>query len=152
MSNWGTIAEADVLTRLTGPEVTSYKTLSLGVGQSNPLPEITAHAVNEVRGYIASSGSYALNTGATVPNRLKDATLALIRYRLITRLPIASGSVLIEMRRREFEDAIRLLERVGDGRFQVDEPDETDTDAEARGEYGVDNVPYPDMMTDAEDE
>jgi hypothetical protein len=43
----------------------------------------------------------------------------MVRFRCATRLP---GYQMDENRRREYEDAIRLMERVADGRYAVEEP------------------------------
>ena len=122
---WQTITTTDVKTRLAGAEVTALQESALAAGQTDPFPEIIDGAVDEVRGYIAASGRI-LEAGATIPSRLRDTTLALIRHRCATRLP--GKTFLTDDRVREYQDAIRLLERVADGKFAVEEAVTADTE------------------------
>jgi len=115
---WISITTADIQTRLAGAEVEALRTAALADDQADPLPEIVSQVVDEVRGYVAAGG-YTLGDGETVPSKLFSATLAMVRFRCATRLP---GYQMDENRRREYEDAIRLMERVADGRYAVEEP------------------------------
>lgn len=117
--SWQTLSVDNVKTRLTGPELSALQSAALASGQEDPLPEIITTVVDEVRGYI-SAGGHTLETGTTVPSKLVSASLAIIRYRLATRLPVKS--LLDENRIREYQDAVKLLERVADGRFAIEEP------------------------------
>lgn len=121
---WQTISAADVKASLSGPEMAAMQGAALAPGQVDPLAQIMAQAVEEVRGYIAAA-SNPLELGAKVPTKLVRATVVLIRYRLLTRLPLNSPA-LIEQRRREYEDTIRLLERVADGKFSIEDPQTED--------------------------
>jgi hypothetical protein len=115
---WVTITEADVQTRLAGAELSAYRTAAKASGQSDPLTEIISAVVDEVRGYIAACDRNTLGAGQTVPSKLKSATLAVIRYKLVTRLPIAVNTE----RTTEYRDAIALLERTADCKFAIEEP------------------------------
>jgi hypothetical protein len=123
---WTTITVENVKTRLTGAELTALQSSALASGQSDPLPEICVQVVDEVRGYIAAGG-FALETGTTVPSKLLGASLAIIRYRLATRLPVKS--LLDDNRVKENEAAIRLLESVAARRFLIEEPTTASTEA-----------------------
>jgi phage gp36-like protein len=116
---WQAISTDDIKTRLTGSEVSSLQTAALASGQSDPLPEIVTQVVDEIRGYIAAGG-FTLEEGEKLPSKLVSAALAIIRYRIATRLPVKS--FLDENRVRENESALRLLERVADGKFAIEEP------------------------------
>jgi phage gp36-like protein len=116
---WQSVTTAEIKTRLTGAEVTALQTAALASGQTDPLPDIVTQVVGEVRGYVAAGG-YTLGTGETVPSTLYSATLAIIRYRIATRLPVKA--ILTQDRKDENDAAIRLLERVADGKFAVEEP------------------------------
>jgi phage gp36-like protein len=122
---WQTISIDNVKTRLAGAEVAALQESALSAGQADPLPEIVEGAVDEVRGYI-SAASYILEAGSTVPSRLVNATLAIIRHRIATRLP--GRSFLNEDRIREYQDAIRLLEQVASGKFALEAPVTADTE------------------------
>lgn len=119
--SWQTITETDVRDRLSGPELAAYKSAALAIGQTNPLPGIIAQTVDEVRGYIAAAGTVSLGEGSTVPSKLVSTTVAIVRWRLITRLPLNSAAML-ETRKQEYQDALRLLEQTASGKFLVEEP------------------------------
>lgn len=118
---WQQITEIDVRDRLSGPELAAYKSAALAVGQTDPLPGIIQQSVDEVRGYIAACARNSLEEGAAVPSKLVGATVAIIRYRLISRLPLNSAA-LLDTRREEYKDALRLMEQVSACKFAVEEP------------------------------
>lgn len=122
---WISIEEDDVKTRLAGTELSSYQTVALASGQSDPLPGIITQVVSEIRGYIAACASNALGDGETIPEKLLGTALAVIRYRLTTRLPIE----VTEQRELEYKEAIRLLERVSECMFAIEEPEEEDDES-----------------------
>jgi hypothetical protein len=122
---WVSITEAMVAERLAGPELAAYKSAALGTGQTNPLPNIITRAVDEVRGYIAACRANTLGEAGTIPEKLLDAALAVIRYRLISRLPVT----LTQSRIDEKDDALRLLKEVAACRFAVEEPTTASTEA-----------------------
>ena len=122
---WISITTDDVKTRLAGAEVTALQSAALAAGQTDPLPEIIAQVVDEVRGYVAAAGA-TLGAAGTIPQKLLSAALAIIRYRICTRLPVKS--FLNEDRVRENDAALRLLEKVADRKFLVEEPTVADTE------------------------
>ena len=122
---WISITETDVQTRLAGAELSALKTAALADGQTNPLTEIIEQVVDEIRGYVAACERNTLGEGTTIPQKLLATALAMIRFRLSTRLP---GFRVDENRRSENEQAIRLLERVAACRFANEEPEEEATE------------------------
>lgn len=124
---WISVTESDVKDRLSGPELTAYKTAALATGQTDPLPGIITQTVNEARGYIAACTQNKLGTGETIPDKLLQSVVAIVRYRLITRLPMNAGS-LLETRRVEYDDAMRLMREVAACRFAVEEPESVSTE------------------------
>jgi len=126
---WISITTSEVQTRLTGPELSAVQQIALAPGQTNPLPELIGQVVDEIRGYIAAHAANKLGAGSTIPQKLLGAALAMIRYRLATRLPVRS--LLTQERTDENREAIRLLERVADGRFKIEEPTQADTETHA---------------------
>jgi len=93
---WTEITEAFVLTKLSGPELSSLKTAALADGQANPLTEIISDVVKEVRGYVAGNPKNTLGAGSTIPDELMIATLAIIRLEMLTRLPGLKGLITPE--------------------------------------------------------
>jgi phage gp36-like protein len=122
--SWSAITATEVKTRLTGAELTALQTVALASGQTDPLVEIIEQVVDEVRGYISANTSNTLGASGTVPSKLISAALAIIRYRLCTRLPVKS--LLTEDRVKENEAAIRLLEQVAAGKFAIEDPNSGD--------------------------
>jgi phage gp36-like protein len=122
---WVTLIVGDLKQRLAGAELESLQTAALADGQSDPVGETLAQVIDEVRGYIAAAG-VTLGVGSTVPSKLIVTTLNLARYRICSRLPVAS--FLTESRKQEYQDALRLLEQVAAGRFRVEEPAEAATE------------------------
>lgn len=115
---WIAITEADVQSRLAGAELTAFKNAAKASGQADPVAELISQTVDEVRGYIAACSRNTLEAGQKVPSKLKSATLALIVYRINTRLPIA----VTQERRDENERADRLMREVAACRFAIEEP------------------------------
>lgn len=116
---WAAITTDNIKARLAGAELNALQTAALAQGQTDPTPEIVAQAIDEVRGYIAAGG-YTLGAEGTVPSKLRGATLNLIRYRLCSRLPVAS--LMTDARIKEYDDAVRLLEQVASKKFLVEDP------------------------------
>ncbi len=118
--SWISITESDVQSKLAGAELAALKTAALASGQTNPLTEIIEQVVDEVRGYIGGNRANTLGAAGTIPQKLLSAALAMIRYRLATRLPVKS--MITEDRKAEYDGAIRLLEQVAAGKFSIEDP------------------------------
>ena len=118
--SWISLTADSVATRLAGPELDAVRSAALATGQADPLPEIVAAVVEEVRGYVAACPRNRLGATGTLPKALEASALALCRGRLLSRLPVPSLDT--EARRREVEDAQKLLRDVAAGRFYVDQP------------------------------
>ncbi|MCS6244633.1 MAG: hypothetical protein H2172_16245 [Opitutus sp.] len=125
--SWITLTEANVLTKLSGPELTALKTAALGSGQINPLPEITSQIVREVRGYVRGCAGNTLGSGETIPDELLGPAITRIRFELATRLPVSS--LLTEDRRSANANALALLRDVASGKFFVVTPAVPTTEA-----------------------
>ncbi len=118
--SWITITEAYVQTKLAGAELIALKTSALASGQSDPVAEIITQVTNEIRGYVAANHENTLGAAGTIPEKLLSAAVAIIRFRSATRLPVKT--FLTDDRVREYEAAIRLLERVADAKFSIEDP------------------------------
>jgi len=121
--SWITITETDLKTRIDPSELAAYRAAATDGGQADPVTGLIASVTDLVRGY--AGVRYALGAGNTIPERLLDTTLSIIRYRIITRIP---GLVVDEHRTKEYDDAIKLLERVAKGDFALEEPETADTE------------------------
>lgn len=114
---WISIDSDDVKTRLTGVELTAFTTKALAAGQADPLPDIIAQVVREVRGHVAGGGNL-LGDGLTIPDELLAAAVDMIVFRLTTRL----GLAVREDRKTANDQAKTLMGQVGRGEFKVASP------------------------------
>lgn len=142
---WNVLTEADVLTRLAGPEVAALKTVALAAGQANPLPEIVTQACHRVRGALEAAG-YTLPASNAIPEELEGAALDIIRWRLINRLP-GMKMLATPEREKDFDDAVDLLKQVAAGKFKVvpipaEEAAEEQTFAPAPKFFGTTKVQF----------
>jgi hypothetical protein len=131
---WRALTEDDILAALSAPETAAYQTAAIVVGQ-DPLAEITAQVVHECRSHIADCPRNTLAPGETLPRRVHYHALALIRFRLITRLDLEVS----EDRRREQRDAIEFFRRVSECKVAVEPADATEnsTDSFASPRPGI---------------
>lgn len=126
---WTTLTVTHVRELLSGPELQAAQTAALATDQTDPLAGVVEQTVREVRGYVAANSANKLSANqAEVPGNLMRTALAIVRYRLVSRLPVAS--LVTEGRRKEYEDAIALLRDVAAGRYAVDVPESVATTSE----------------------
>lgn len=116
--SWRLLSEDDIVTGLTGPETVAFKNAALRAGQSDPLAEIMAQVSHEVRAHIADCDRNQLAAGLTLPERCILHAVALVRYRMMTRIGISVN----DEREVEYRDARRFLERVSECRVRMESP------------------------------
>ena len=114
---WQEITVNDIKTRLAGAEFAAYTQKALAAGQADPLPDITAQVVREVRGYVAAKGN-AVGDGLTIPDELLAAAVDMIVFRLTTRLGIS----VKDDRKAANDQAKTLMGQVGRGEFRIVPP------------------------------
>jgi hypothetical protein len=129
--SWVTLTEANVIAKLSGPELAAMKTAALGTAQANPLTEVISQVVLEIRGYVAACARNKLGDGATIPDELLGAAVSRCRFELATRLPVSS--LLTEDRRTANANALTLLRDVAGCRFLVVQPANRSVDQAAGG-------------------
>lgn len=119
--SWISITEAAVQTRLSKPELSALQTVALADFQDDPLPEVIAQVVSEIRGYVSACARNKLGPDGTVPDELLSAAVNRIRFELATRLP--APGLLTEARKEANSAAVRLLERVAGCAFAIVQPE-----------------------------
>jgi len=133
---WRELTEDDVLAALNEPETIAYQTAAVSAGQ-DVLSEITAQVVQECRAHIADCRHNTLAAGNTLPDRVMYHAVALVRYRMMTRLDIEVS----EDRRREQRDAVEFFRRVSECKAAIEPGDgtasEDGTDAQASPRPGI---------------
>jgi hypothetical protein len=133
---WRELTEDDVLGALNAPETSAYKTAAISLGQ-DPLAQIISQVTSESRGHIADCSTNTLAPGSTLPERVHYHALAMVRFRLMTRLDIEVS----EDRRKEQRDAIAFFYRVAECKVAIEPGDgtgtEDDTDSQASPSPGI---------------
>lgn len=114
---WITITEADILTVLSADELDAYRAASIADDQPDPVAPTILQVTDVIRGYVG--GNRANQLGATgIPSKLLAPALDLIAV----RIPLRVGKTPKEGRKTAGEAAIKLLEQVAAGRFDIEEP------------------------------
>lgn len=126
---WVAITEEDVLTVLTGPELTGYRNAARAQGQVDPVQPTIDQVTDLVRGYVGGCKANTLGIGNTIPEKLMQAACDLIAVRIPSRVKKDPT----ESRRRAGEQAVRLLEQVARCEFVIEEPT-TPTDEVSSGQ------------------
>ena len=125
--SWIALTEADLLTVLSGPELASYRSAALEAGQADPVAPTLTQVIDLVRGYVAASPAGCLGAGETIPQKLRAPALDLLAFRIPNRVGLSAG----ETRQRLHDQALRLLEQVAAGRYQIEQPAEYAGEAES---------------------
>lgn len=115
---WIPLTVADL--KLTGTEVQAVMAQKQA-GSSDPFVEQIEATVNEVRGRVAANRGNAVGESGTIPATLKDAACAIIRYRVLSLLPVKI--LTTPQRETEYKAALELLRDVAKGTFAVEQPE-----------------------------
>src|SRR5882762_7704376 len=116
---WIIPVESDVLTVLSETELGTYRAAATAGGQADPLAPTLAQVVDLVRGYVGACKPNTLGLPGTIPQKLLAPALDLLAVRLPQRVGVPPKDV----RQMAASRAVRLLEQVAAGVFNVEEPD-----------------------------
>jgi hypothetical protein len=118
---WIVISPAKIQNRLTKQELTVFTTAAAADTQTPEqiLADAISAVTSEVRGYVGCK--VILGPEGTIPDELENASLALLRRNLATRLP-KMAPLFDETRKTELEQAIALLRDTAKGNFKVVPP------------------------------
>ncbi len=113
LSDWTKVSKANIETRLSGSELASFRTAARTPGEADPLEPLIEAITERVRGSVAGGGK-TLGEAGTIPKSLLDCALSILVMRVMTR---CAGQVLDPsgQRKSDYEEAIRVLERVERG-------------------------------------
>ena len=117
--SWIIPAESDVLTALSETELATYRAAATATGQADPLAPTLAQVVDLVRGYVGAYKPNTLGPAGTIPQKLLAPALDLVAVRLPQRVGVSPKDV----RQSAATAAVRLLEQVAAGVFNIEEPD-----------------------------
>lgn len=114
---WIEITENDILTVLAGPELSAYRAAAKANGQEDPVPP-SIHSVTQlIRGFVMANKANVLGEGNVIPERLLTVALDI----LAVRIPGRVGTTPSEVRAENQKTAMRILDRVADGSFDIGE-------------------------------
>jgi hypothetical protein len=117
--SWRIITEADVLTQISGAELTALRGVVLGDGQDDPVQPSIDAITAKVRGFVAGNINNKLDANpAAIPDRLIDAAVSLIICRIISRTTMEPNAT----RLKDAEAANSLLRDVASGKFSITDP------------------------------
>jgi hypothetical protein len=118
MSNWITIAKADLYNSKAAALIDAADQLSLGPGQTDRSTGIIADVTMEIRRRVAKCNQLDQNLAA-IPGGLKPLAVDLIYCRLKSAMELSlTDDERLLLKQREGQ-----LERIADGKDMVDPPD-----------------------------
>jgi len=120
---WRELTEDDVLAGLNAPETMAYQSAAITEGQ-DVLAQILDQVTQECRGHIADCSRNSLAPGNTLPERVHYHAIAMVRFRMMTRL----GLEVNEDRRKEQRDAVAFFTRVSECKVALEPGDGSGTD------------------------
>lgn len=118
--SWIIPAESDLLTVLSETELATYRAAATASGQADPVAPTLAQVADLVRGYVGSYRPNTLGLPGTIPQKLLAPALDLVAVRIPQRVGVSPKDV----RLAAATQALRLLEQVAAGAFNIEEPDE----------------------------
>lgn len=124
---WNIPQESDILTVMSGTELTAFRSVALQSGQIDPVAEAIVNNVNHIRGFIAACQRNILGPEGTLPDKLLKTFLGLVVMDIMSR---AAGKILDQsgQRKKDWENANATLREVAICRFAVEVPDDPTTE------------------------
>lgn len=132
---WRTVTETDLLEAISSDELEGLREASLASGQADPIEDHIDRVVDEARGYIAANRENSLGPEGTVPDRLVRAVVDIAIIRVGGRV---AGLIFDDesVRRDAAKAATRLLEKVAEGKFAIEQPDTAADPSEQNTMFG----------------
>lgn len=119
--SWAAIAESDVITHISSAEIEGLRSAALADGQTDPVAPAISQVTSLVRGYVAACRRNELDADTTkIPTRLLGAACDMVVAEIIGRVP---GYDLDEIRQGKYDKALKLMDRVADCKFSIEDPD-----------------------------
>lgn len=129
--SWITLTVADLNTAKAAALVSALQTAALGVGQTDPMPEMITDVITRIRQEIAAGGRTVLDADASkIPPSLKRLALRMVLREGQSRLNAMGAAPLSDDERKEWDKDDRYLERIARGDITVetsDNPEATPT-------------------------
>jgi hypothetical protein len=113
-----------LLTTFSETELATYRAAAIASGQVDPVAPTLAQVVDLVRGYVGAYRPNTLGPAGTIPQKLLAPAIDLVAVRITQRVGVAPKDV----RKAAADQAVRLLEQVASGIFNIEEPDASSTE------------------------
>ena len=123
---WRPLTEDDILQSVSAPERDAIQTAAADPDQPLPIGAVIATAVADARGRLAAHSGNVLEEGMTLPETLVHHVVSIVRWRLLTRLPI--DRLATDARKLEYQEALKALADVAAGRYAIEQPVIADTE------------------------
>jgi hypothetical protein len=136
---WRALTEADLLTGITGAELAVARAVVLKAGQPDPVAPSIQSVTDRIRGSIIGSVNIVLGPEGTIPDKLIEAAIDMVVWRLVKRIP---GETLATKTRKEANsDAQELLKLVAANKFRIEAPIEVSSEQTAVPTPAISNRP-----------
>ena len=119
---WIRPTETDLAAVLSQREIDAFRRSPSATGAADPVADAIAQAADLARGYCRSNGNLRMGPAGTVPRSLAAPVMDIAAYAILRRLPVPVG----EDRRRAYEEAMRILRDVAEGRTTPEGDGEAD--------------------------
>ncbi len=119
---WRALTEDDLKTKLSGVELSIYRSVVLAAGQADPIQPLLTMITDKVRGYIGNCQRNTLGPEGTLPDKLISSAIDMAVIEVMGR---AAGKVTDphEVRKEAMRTAIQLMRDVARCEFAVEKPD-----------------------------
>ena len=115
------------MTTLSETELATYRAAATATGQADPVAPTLAQITDLVRGYVGAYKPNTLGLPGTIPQKLLAPAIDLAAVRIPQRVGVPPK----EVRQAAADRAVRLLEQVAAGTFNIEEPDSPTTETTA---------------------
>jgi hypothetical protein len=118
---WARITEADLLTKISGDELESFRATALASGQVDPVEPSITIVTDLVRGHVRAYTVNTLGAEGTIPKELLGPALDL----LVVEIQKRCAGVLLDLgetRKTALQTAMSILGRVANGTFAIEHP------------------------------
>lgn len=109
---WMRPTETDLASFLSQREIDAFRQSPSATGAADPAASLMEAATQQIRAAVRAAGKVRMaDDPSTVPQSLLPTWGAIVRYHVLTRLPVPVG----EDRRTAYRDALDLLAKVASG-------------------------------------
>ncbi|MBN1671206.1 MAG: hypothetical protein JXR37_09250 [Kiritimatiellae bacterium] len=120
--SWLAITEELLKKHFSSTELETYRAAAVADGETDPIAQVISNITNRVRASVASCPQNVVDSDSTtIPDELLGAACDLIAWEIMKR----PGGVMMDpegARELAYKEALKLLTRVEDCRFRIENP------------------------------